>query len=220
MEIHGDLPFPDTALATAATRFARDIEGPAIFNHSIRTYLYGRFLGEQRGWRPDEDYDDELLFLGCVLHDVGLSEEGNGDQRFDVDGADLAARFLTERGVAADRVEVVWDAIALHLTFEVAQRKRPEIALVTAGAGYDLTPDAEHPLPAGYAERVHRVLPRLGGAVELRNAVVAQALANPLKAPPYSLPAELVRQETGRPWPTWEQLMGQEPSWHDYDPRN
>jgi hypothetical protein len=210
-----DLPFPRTELAMDAMRFTRSITPPAIFNHSMRTYLYGRFLGEARGLQPDRDYDDELLFLGCVLHDSGLSDRGNGDQRFDLDGADLAAAWLTEHGVAPERVEVVWDAIALHLCFEVAARKRPEIALVTEGAGYDLGPTGPA-LPAGYADRVHAVLPRLHAAAALHDAIVGQALDKPHKAPPYTMPGELVRQVTGEAWPTWKELM-QGSGWGDYD---
>jgi hypothetical protein len=216
MDTYDDLPFPGTEVATNAIRFAREAEHPAVFHHSMRTYLYGRFLGERRGLRPGLDYDDELFFLGCVLHDVGLSPEGDGDQRFDIDGADLAARFLTEQGIAADRVEVVWDAVALHLCFDVAVRKRPEIALVSAGAGYDLGPDGP-PLPDGYADRVHAVLPRLHASAVLYDEIVDQALAKPHKAPPFSMPGELVRQRTGQEWPTWRQLMDGASGWNDYD---
>ncbi|SHG76310.1 HD domain-containing protein [Streptoalloteichus hindustanus] len=214
--VYDGLPFPRTDLARAATQFARENVHAAIFNHSMRTYLYGRFLGEHRGLRPDEDYDDELLFLGCVLHDVGLGPKGNGDQRFDIDGADLAAEFLTKQGVDPERIEVVWDAVALHLYFEVASRKQPEIALVTEGAGYDLGPTGPA-LPPGYADRVHAVLPRLHTGAVLYDLVVEQALAKPQKAPLFSFPGELVRQKTGDAWPTWRQLMDKEPSWHDYD---
>ncbi|MBG0822632.1 HD domain-containing protein [Planomonospora sp. ID91781] len=217
MESYGDLPFPRTDLALNAMRFARGIEDPAIFNHSMRTYLYGRFIGEEQGLRPGRDYDDELLFLGCVLHDVGLSDEGNGGRRFELDGADLAAGFLREQGVASDRVEVVWDAVALHLCYDIALRKRPEIALVTAGAGFDLGPGGPYSLPDGYADRVHAVLPRLHAAAVLYDAIVGQAAGNPHKAPPYTMPGELLRQRTGEEWPTWHGLMTQEPSWHDYD---
>ncbi|GAA3140218.1 hypothetical protein GCM10010466_34120 [Planomonospora alba] len=210
------LPFPRTDLALGAARFAREIEDPAIFNHSMRSYLYGRFIGEQQGLRPDADYDDELLFLGCVLHDVGLSDEGDGDQRFDLDGADLAARFLTDLGVPAERVEVVWDAVALHLCHDIALRKRPEIALVSAGAGFDLGPDGPYTLPAGYADRVHAEFPRLRASAVLFDAIVGQALAKPHKAPPYTMPGELLRQHTGGEWPTWRQLMTRPPSWNDY----
>jgi hypothetical protein len=215
MDAYGDLPFPRTALAEQAAHFAREVIPQPIFNHSMRTYLYGRFLGEQPGLQTGRDYDDELLFLGCVLHDAGLGGAGNGEQTFDVDGADLAAGWLTERGVAADRVDVVWDAIALHLNFEVASRKRPEIALVTAGAGYDLGPTGPE-LPDGYAQRVHTVLPRLHAAAVLRDAIVGQALDKPQKAPPFTMPGELVRQVTGQSWPTWRELM-EGAGWGDYN---
>jgi hypothetical protein len=210
-----ELPFPSTELALDTARYVRHRAEPAIFNHSMRAYLYARFLGEQRGLRPDRDYDDELLFLGCVLHDVGLTDDGNGDQRFELDGADLAARHLTAHGVPPDRVEIVWDAIALHLCGDIPLRKRPEIALVSAGSGYDLQPEGP-PLPAGYADRIHAVLPRLHATVVLHDAIVGQALAKPQKAPPFSVPGELVRQHTGATWPTWEQLMRMEPSWGDH----
>ncbi|MDT0441555.1 HD domain-containing protein [Streptomyces johnsoniae] len=212
---YAELPFPRTDAALNALRFAAGIEAPAIFNHSLRTYLYGRAAGERRGLRPDRDYDDELLFLGCVLHDAGLSDEGNGDQRFDLDGADLAANFLTEMGMPADRVEVVWDAIALHLCFDLAQRKRPEIALVSAGAGLDLGDDDPPVLPPGYADRVHTALPRLHAAAVLHDTIVGQARAKPHKAPPFSMPGELLRQQTGQRWPTWRELNEAGP-WNDY----
>ncbi|MEO3747048.1 HD domain-containing protein [Plantactinospora sp. B5E13] len=217
MDQYGQLPFPRTDVAASTLRFVRSIEDPAIFNHSMRTYLYGRFLGEQQGLRPDRDYDDELLFVGCLLHDAGLSRDGNGDQPFDLDGADLAARFLTEQGLAQEKVAVVWDAIALHTHYDIAIRKRPEIALVSAGAGFDLGPDGSYPLPAGYADRIHAVLPRLHAAAVLHDTIVGQALDKPQKAPPFSMPGELVRQETRAIWPSWEELMTQSPHWNDYD---
>ncbi|WP_101787837.1 HD domain-containing protein [Nonomuraea indica] len=215
MDAYGDLPFPWTSLTLKAMRLARSIEHPAVFNHSMRTYLYGRFLGERQGLLPGRDYDDELLFLGCVLHDAGLSDRGDGDQRFELDGADLAAEWLAEQGVPPERTEVVWDAIALHLCRDIALRKRPEIALVTAGAGYDIGGDGPA-LPPGYADRIHAVLPRLHGAAVLHDAIVGQALAKPHKAPPFTVPGELVRQATGQSWPTWRDLVN-DPGWNDYD---
>ncbi|MGV9268203.1 HD domain-containing protein [Kitasatospora sp. NPDC003701] len=217
---YGELALPSTALASDTIRYAQALLPAALFHHSLRTYLYGRLLGERRGLRPDRDYDDELLFLGCALHDSGLSAEGNGDQRFELDGADLAVRFLTDRGVPPDRTDVVWDAIALHTDREIALRKRPEIALVALGAGFDLGGGPTE-LPDGYADRVHRLLPRLSTAAVLHDSIVGQALAKPHKAPPFTLPGELLRQATGRTWPTWGQLA-RSSGWHDYedDPPN
>lgn len=207
------LPFPRTDLAETAIRYVAGIEDPAIFNHSMRTYLYGRFLGEQQGLRPDRDYDDELLFLGCVLHDAGLSAEGDGDQPFDIDGADLAARFLTEQGGAGrpGRSGVGRDRPAPVLRGRRAQTSRDR-----AGDGRRrVRPRGPGALPAGYADRVHAVLPRLHLAPVLYDTIVGQALDKPHKARPFSMPGELVRQRTGEVWPTWEQLTL--PGWNDYD---
>ncbi|MFD9908361.1 HD domain-containing protein [Streptomyces sp. NPDC059063] len=213
LDAYDGLPFPDSEVALAALRFARSTEHPAVFHHSLRAYLYGRLIGERDGLLPDRDYDDELLYLGCVLHDIGLTAEGDREQRFEVDGADLAAEFLTARGQSAERVEVVWDAIALHTSEGIASRKRPEIALMSAGTRLDIA-GSPADLPPGYADRVHAVLPRLHAAAVLRDAIVDQARDKPAKAPLFSLPGELLRQRTGATPPTWEQLT---PGWHDYD---
>ncbi|WP_380282066.1 HD domain-containing protein [Kitasatospora purpeofusca] len=213
--MNDELRLPATELARRTLVHAQSLLPAALFHHSVRTYLYGRLLGEQRGLRPDHDYDDELLFLGCVLHDCGLSAEGNGDQRFELDGADLAVRFLEEEGVASDRAEVVWDAIALHMDREIAARKRPEIALVALGAGFDLGGGPEK-LPPGYADRVHRDHPRLHTAAVLHDSIVNQALANPRKAPLFTMQGELLRQVGGESWPTWEQLA-RSAGWNDYE---
>jgi hypothetical protein len=45
---------------------------------------------------------------------------------------------------------------------------------------------------------------------------VGQALAKPHKAPPFTMPGELVRQMTEQSWPTWQELM-QSSGWNDYD---
>jgi hypothetical protein len=112
----------------------------------------------------------------------------------------LAVRLLTEHGVSSDRAEVVWDAIALHMDREIALRKRPEIALVAVGAGFDLGggPDA---LPDGYADRVHRLLPRLHAAAVLHDSIVSQALTKPHKAPPFTMRENLCGKRPAGPGP-------------------
>jgi hypothetical protein len=214
---YDDLDLPRTELAAQALRHARDLEDPAILNHSVRTYLYGRFAGRLQGLHPGRDYDDELFFLGSVLHDTGLTPEGDGDQQFNLDGADLAARFLAEQGLPDDRIEIVWDAIALHFHHDIAIRKRPEIALVSTGAGFDLGLAPPELLPPEYTDRVHAALPRLHIAAVLHDAIVGQALAKPQKGGPFSFAGELVRQKTGAAWPTWQQMASTSGRWDDYD---
>ena len=58
----------------------------------MRTYFFGALLGQ----RDSLKYDRELFYLGAVLHDLGLTEEFSGQQRFEVDGADVARAFVIE----------------------------------------------------------------------------------------------------------------------------
>jgi HD superfamily phosphodiesterase len=92
-----------------------------VFNHSVRSYLFGGLLAAQKGLRPGADYDSETLFLGCVLHDLGTTSAAPGKQRFEVEGADLAAALLTEHGCERAVVDAVWQAIALHTSFGIAE---------------------------------------------------------------------------------------------------
>jgi hypothetical protein len=60
---------PDSALTRAALSVARARLGPALLNHSHRTFLFAAALGEFEGL----DVDREVLCAAALLHDVGLS---------------------------------------------------------------------------------------------------------------------------------------------------
>lgn len=126
---------PDTPLVRAATELVRNAATPVVFHHSRRVFLWGSIRGRHRGMA----YDPELLYVGALFHDLGLTETyARTDQRFEIDGADEARRFLVEHGVSDDRVRLVWEAIALHTTPEIPWHMAPEIALVTAGVEVDV----------------------------------------------------------------------------------
>jgi hypothetical protein len=151
---------PDSKLARDATDFTRGLSAPLLFNHVLRTYLFGELLGRARGLK----FDSELFYLGAVMHDLGQTERFMGRQRFEVDGADAAAEFLKGKGVPRELVEVVWDAVALHSPSSrgIADRKRPEIALVSAGAGADVVGLGVAQLPGGAVAQVIAAFPRMG----------------------------------------------------------
>jgi hypothetical protein len=50
------------------------------------------------------------------------------EQRFELDGADHARKFLLDRGFPATAADVAWEAIALHSTPRIPSRMGPEIA--------------------------------------------------------------------------------------------
>ncbi|MFV2174216.1 HD domain-containing protein [Actinomadura sp. LOL_016] len=199
---------PDTDLTRRAYDFVFTTGTRALAGHSARAYLFGRALGEVRGLRPGADYDDEVLLLACLLHDVGLTEDGDGDQRFEVDGADRAASFLRDYGMAEERRRVVWEAIALHTSLGIAHRMRPEIALTHAGSGADVVEFGADALPDGLADRAHASFPRLDAGRELTGTIIGQIARNAGKAPLGSLPAAMAGQAgVDVPTPRWADLV-------------
>jgi hypothetical protein len=126
---------PDSALVREATDFIRDAEDELLFNHSRRVFLFGALRGRRLGLQPDL----ELLYVGAMFHDLGLTERyRTSELRFEVDGANAARDFLLHQGVDAADARKVWLSIALHTTPGVPQFLEPEIALVNAGVETDV----------------------------------------------------------------------------------
>ena len=126
---------PDTKLVADATELVRDVTTDLVYDHSRRVFFFGSVQGRKRGL----SFDPELLYIGAMFHDLGLNKEHRGSgQRFEVDSANEARRFLHSRGVPEDSVRRVWTSIALHTTPGIPQFMEPEVALVTAGVEYDV----------------------------------------------------------------------------------
>jgi hypothetical protein len=129
------ITIPDSKMARDLTQFIRDTESDLLFHHSTRVYLFGALTGERKGLK----FDSELLYVGAMFHDIGLTDIYRQSQlRFEVDGANSARDFLRSYGIPETSVEIVWDAIALHTTPGIPEHKKPEVALVTSGVEMDV----------------------------------------------------------------------------------
>ena len=152
-----DIEIPDSKLVTEATELVRDLTDELIYNHSRRVFLFGSVNGQAQ----DLKYDPELLYVGAMFHDLGLTEGYRQSmQRFEIDGADAAADFLRKQGIADDDATLVWTAIALHTTPEIPYHMRPEIALVTAGVEADVLGIALDKIPAATRAEIVAAHPR------------------------------------------------------------
>ena len=151
----------DSAIARAATDLSRAVSPRYLFNHSVRTFLLGSLLGRALG----QSFDEELLYLACILHDLGLTDRFEGDLPFEIQGAEAAKQFLAEHAYPKERIEVVWDGIAMHPSM-IGHFKPPEIALVGEGAGADvLGPDFSQ-IQKADVEAILKAFPRLGFKTE------------------------------------------------------
>ncbi|AIR66531.1 HD domain-containing protein [Cedecea neteri] len=164
LKING-IAIPDTKMAREATQLVRDTESDLLFHHSSRVYYWAALAGQRRELKVDQ----ELLYIGCMFHDMGLTHEHcSCDKRFEVDGAFVAQDFMRQYGVNQADIDKVWTAIALHTTPGIPEFMAPEIALVTAGVemdvlgiDYDKFSDDQreqvvklHPRPAAFKEEI------------------------------------------------------------------
>jgi hypothetical protein len=126
---------PDSKLAQEATELIRDTESPLLFHHSTRVYLFGALAGV----RKKLTVNPELLYIGAIFHDLGLTPEyRSATERFEVDSANAARDFLRRHGIDEASIDIVWDAISLHTTPGIPPHKKPEVALVQAGVEVDV----------------------------------------------------------------------------------
>lgn len=126
---------PDSKLAREATELVRETEPPLLFHHSTRAFLFGALAGV----RMNLKFDSELLYIGAMFHDMGLTaKHSSPGERFEVDSANAARAFLRSNRVPEESIDIVWDAIALHTTPGIPKHKKPEVALVMAGVETDV----------------------------------------------------------------------------------
>jgi HD superfamily phosphodiesterase len=157
METVAGVVIPDTALVREVTEYIRDAEDELLFNHSRRVFLFGALQGRRRGLEPDL----ELLYVGAMFHDIGLTQRYRTSMgRFEVDGANAARDFLLERDYDQTVARKVWLSIALHTTPGIPEFLDPEIALVTAGVETDVLGFGREDLPAEERDAVTAAHPR------------------------------------------------------------
>ena len=166
---------PDTQLTRKAAALVEHAHSKSLLNHVHRTWWFGEFIGKKREMK----YDRELVYLASLLHDLGLSQDHAADKRFEVDGADAASRFLQSHDYPKSKVDLVWDAIALHATPDIADRKEPEVALVHFGAFVDVMGLRIEEISPALIDDTLALYPRLGFKKAFTEALAEVARKKP-----------------------------------------
>jgi hypothetical protein len=148
---------PDSPLITAVIEHAQQLSEPYLFNHAMRSWLFAEAIGHIKGI----DYDREVVAVGTILHDIGLTASVSGPNRFEVNGADAALTFIKGKGLSDRRAQLIWDLVALNSTPSLALHKEPEVAVGTMGIGLDYGGFGLETLPTADVERILSAFPRL-----------------------------------------------------------
>ncbi|ASZ15024.1 HD domain-containing protein [Chitinophaga pendula] len=153
------ISIPDSSIARQATELLLTHGTEFLYNHSLRVFLFASLNAK----RDDIRYDQELLYISAVFHDLGLTTHySSPDKRFEVDGANAARNFLQSQGIGKEQVQLVWDAIALHTTIGIAEYKEPEVALLYSGVGLDVMGEGYERLSDSHREEIITAFPRTG----------------------------------------------------------
>lgn len=148
---------PDSPLITAAIEYAQRLSERYLFNHAMRSWLFAELIGRVKGM----NFDREVVAIGTILHDIGLTSAVSGPHRFEVNGADATLAFIGERGVSGRRAQLIWDLVALNSTPSLALHKEPEVAVGTMGIGLDYGGFGLAALPTSDVDPVLAAFPRL-----------------------------------------------------------
>src|SRR5262245_49406785 len=148
---------PHTALIVDAIEFAQRLSEPYLFNHAMRSWLFAEAIGRAKGI----DYDREVVAVGTILHDIGLTAGVSGANRFEVNGANAARSFIAGRGLSDRQAQLIWDLVALNSTPSLALHKEAEIAVGTMGIALDYGGFFLDTIKADALAHIVSVFPRL-----------------------------------------------------------
>ena len=148
------IPVPDSAFTRAARQLIADVAPPFLVNHSVRAYAWAVELA-----RHDElRFDQEILYVSALLHDIGLVPAFDLGGCFERDGAIEAERFSLEHGRTPAVARAIYDVIDLHMLPEAPPGSTNEVVLLNDSTGTDVSgyrftdvrTDAVGPILAAY----------------------------------------------------------------------
>lgn len=157
----------NTPIVKAAEAFALDHSSHAVYKHVMRSWLYGVVMLDANE-TLSRSVDREIHAVATLLHDLGWDRMENSsivssDKRFEVDGAIAAREFIHAHkdGKCWEdrRVQLVWDAIALHTERSLSYFKELDVQVVSKGISLDFSGPAFGVSAEKYAA-VEKVYPK------------------------------------------------------------
>ena len=132
---------PQDEVSDATWRWAHRSLPDYLFDHSVRAYCWGAAIAAGEGW----SFDRPVLWTASLMHDYGLTRIPRNTMCFEVEGAEIARRFLERHGMTAADADRAAIAIILHMRSSVTLEDGVEAVLLdratsldVRGEGYDL----------------------------------------------------------------------------------
>jgi hypothetical protein len=172
----GELAPAETAAGRAALEVVREFSSPALVNHCIRSYYWAASYGRLNGIA----YDEELLYVAAMLHDLGLVRAfDNHTEPFEDAGGYVAWVFGAGAGWPVQRRRRVHEVIVRHMWDEVDPAADPEGHLLELATALDISGRAPDAWPEDFRRELVETYPRLGLAGEFTACFEDQARRKP-----------------------------------------
>jgi hypothetical protein len=170
-----DLDEPADETAIAARALSERVSPPFLFNHAARTYGLGVLFARRDGI----DLDRELVYVGALLHDLGLTESFDGPRCFENESALAAMAFVGERGWDLLRQEQLANAIRFHMHPRVVPEDDAAGYLLSEATSCDVRGHRLDELPPDPVADLMSRYPRLGFKEGFIGLFERQARAKP-----------------------------------------
>ena len=169
---------PQSPLARAAAEFSRAQCPDYLFNHCMRTFLFGAVALEKQKLA----YDADTAFAAAALHDLGLLQKfASPSTSFEIDGANRAEQLTLQNGLSKPDAAVVWHAIVFHdMRFALTRRQGPEAMLVAIGAGSDVDGPDTTVIDAARTAEIVAAFPRLQFKKQFTTLAIEHCKRKPL----------------------------------------
>jgi hypothetical protein len=192
--------FPQTPAATAALSVASRFYTPQLLNHCIRSYLWGAMYASAHGTA----FDDELLYVSAMLHDIGLTEAFDSHRvPFEETGGDLAWVFGTAAGWPADRAARAMEIIVRHMRADVLPTADPESHILQVATSWEIVGRRPEEFPTEARAGVLARYPRQGFGSEFLACFNDQGTRKPGSAAAGSVADKLAERIKANPLEGW-----------------
>ncbi len=168
------LPVPQDAISADAWRWAQATLPRYLLRHSVRSYCWGAEIAAWEG----RTFDAQVLWTAALFHDVGLTRIPRNTMCFEVEGAEIARRFLDEHGMPATTADRAAIAIILHMQPGVTPDDGVEALLLDRATALDVR-GAEFEVIARVRASVLRKYPRGPFDRHFLRAIRREAAARP-----------------------------------------
>ena len=165
---------PQDDVSRATWQWAHRALPDYLLTHSVRAYCWGAAIAAGEGWT----FDARVLWSASLLHDVGLTRLPNNSMCFEVEGAEIARRFLERHGLPPAEADRAAIAIILHMQPSVTLDDGVEAVLLDRATSLDVRGEG-YGLVDGVRTGVMREFPRRSFDRLFLVAIEREAAARP-----------------------------------------